>query len=145
MVSKLPTLARVLLGLIFFVFGLNGFLQFLPQPPLPAPAGAFIGALVQSGYLMLLVKLVEVVAGALLLANRQVPLALTLLAPIVVNILLFHAFLAPGGMALPVVVTTLTAYLAWTRRAAFAPMFREPRAAAQESRKSLSATASAAG
>ena len=121
---RLPTIARYLLGLVFTVFGLNFFLHFLPAPPLEGPAGAFIGALAASGYVMTIVKLVEIGAGILLLANRFVPLALALLAPIVVNIVAFHALLAPAGMILPLVVLALEVYLAWAYRAAFAPMLR---------------------
>ncbi len=122
MKRHLPTVARVLLGLVFFVFGLNGFLHFLPQPPMPGPAGAFVGGLVGSGYMFPLIKGTEVVAGALLLTNRFVPLALTLLAPVVVNIVLFHAVLAPAGLAVPIVVVLLEIFLATQYRAAFRPM-----------------------
>jgi uncharacterized membrane protein YphA (DoxX/SURF4 family) len=76
----LPTAARLLLGGIFFVFGLNGFLGFLPQPPLSDAGGAFLGALAATGYMFPLIKGTEVVAGLLLLGNRFVPLAITLLA-----------------------------------------------------------------
>ena len=94
-VSKIPTVARVLLGLIFAVFGLNGFLHFIPTPPMSGPAGAFGSAMFATGYLFQLLKSVEVIAGFLLLSNRFVPLALALLAPVVVNIVAFHTFLAP--------------------------------------------------
>ena len=112
--NRLPTIARVLLGLIFFVFGLNGFLNFLPPPEVPESGGKFIGALIESGYLWSLVKGTEVVAGFLLLIGRWVPLALTLLAPIVVNIVAFHLFLAPGAaaMVVPLLVLVLEIYLA---------------------------------
>ena len=96
LISLAPTAARIFLGLIFFVFGLNGFLQFMPQPPQPEAAGAFIGALAATGYMFPLIKGTEVVAGLLLLSGRFVPLALTLLAPIIVNIALFHTVLAPN-------------------------------------------------
>ena len=121
---KLPAAARLLLGLIFTVFGLIFVLHFLPQPPMEPGAGAFIGALFASGYLLQIVKVVEVAAGVALLANRFVPLALALLAPIVVNIVAFHAVLAPAGLVLPIVVLALEVYLAWSYRAAFAPMLR---------------------
>jgi uncharacterized membrane protein YphA (DoxX/SURF4 family) len=116
-----PTAGRVLLGLVFFVFGLNGFLNFLPQPSTPMPEGAvaFVGALVQSGYMLQLIAGVQVVAGALLLSNRFVPLALVLLAPVVVNILAFHAFLAPSGVGFAVVVLAMEVYLAWVYRQAY--------------------------
>jgi hypothetical protein len=120
--SKLPTAARVLLGLTFFVFGLNGFLHFIPQPPMSGPPANFIGALLATGYLFPLLKGTEVAAGLLLLSNRFVPLALTLLAPVVVNIVFFHAFLAPAGLAVPLIVLALEVYLARSYRDAFAPM-----------------------
>jgi len=117
----LPHVARILMGFVFFVFGLNGFLHFLPNPPLEGKALAFIGALVGTGYLFALVKGVEVVVGALLLANRFVPLALAVIAPIVVNIFLFHMVLAPPN---PIAVLLLAAnvYLAWVYRDAYRPM-----------------------
>jgi uncharacterized membrane protein YphA (DoxX/SURF4 family) len=121
---KLPTLARALLGLVFFVFGLNGFLHFLPQPPMSGPPADFVGALVATGYLFPLVKGTEVIVGALLLGGRFVPLALTLLAPITVNIFLFHTLLAPAGAPMVIAILALHLYLAWSYRAAFAPMLR---------------------
>jgi uncharacterized membrane protein YphA (DoxX/SURF4 family) len=120
--SKLPSVARIVLGLAFFVFGLNGFLHFLPQPPMSGPPANFAGALFATGYMFPLIKGTEVLASLLLLANRYVPLALAVLAPVVVNIVAFHAFLAPTGMVLPIVVLGLELYLAWSYRDAFAPM-----------------------
>ncbi len=119
-----PRIARTVLGLAFFVFGLNGFLHFLPQPPLPGPAGELLGAMVGSKYLMALVKGTEVVAGLLLILGRYVPLALTILAPVIVNIVAFHLFLAPAGLAVPFVITAIELYLAWSYRDVFAPMLR---------------------
>lgn len=121
--SKLPMIARILLGLIFFVFGLNGFLNFLPQPPMPEAAGAFAGALAATGYMFPMIKAVEVIVGIMLLANKFVPLALVILAPITINIVLFHAVLAPAGMALPIVILLLHVYLASTYKAAYKPLF----------------------
>ena len=120
----LPTAARLFLGLVFTVFGLNFFLHFLPMPPAPARAASFAGALFASGYLFPLLKTTEVVAGLLLLGGRFVTLALAVLAPIVINIVGFHLFLAPAGLALPLAVLAAELYLAWTYRAAFAPMLR---------------------
>lgn len=122
--SKLVLGARILLGLVFFVFGLNFFLNFIPPHPMPPAAGAFAGALFASGYLFVVLKVVEVASGLLLLAGRFVPLALALLAPIVVNINLFHAFLAPSGLPLALLVLVLEIFLAWSYRAAFRPMLR---------------------
>ena len=93
-----PHVARVLLGLIFFVFGLNGFLGFIPQPPIDGPAATFIGGFFSASYMLPLLKGTEVIAGAALLSNRFVPLSLTVLAPIVLNIVAFHVFLAPTGL-----------------------------------------------
>ncbi len=120
----LPTAARVLMGLIFFVTGLNGFLNFLPQPSTPMPDGAvaFAGALLKTRYMFPLIMGTQLIVGALLLLNRFVPLALALIAPIVVNIFAFHAILAPAGVGLGVVIVALEAYLAWTYRNAFRPM-----------------------
>lgn len=116
--QHLPTAARLLLGVIFFVFGLNGFLGFLPQPPISGAGGAFLGALAATGYMFPLIKATEVIAGLLLLGNRFVPLALTLLAPVVVNIFAFHLLLSPG-LGLPLVVLALQLYLAWSYRDAY--------------------------
>ena len=118
----IPLIARVLLGLIFFVFGLNGFFHFIPQPPPPPAAGAFAGALLATGYFFPLLKTVETLSGALLLVGRYVPLALAALAPIVVNILAFHAFLYPGGIGVPLLVIVLEVFLAWSYRSSFKPM-----------------------
>lgn len=114
-----PHAARILLGLVFFVFGLNGFLSFLPAPELSGPPGAFIGALAATGYMFPLIKGTEVVAGVLLLSNRFVPLALVLLAPVIVNIALFHFVLAPDSLALVFVTLALEIGLAWTYRSSF--------------------------
>ena len=120
----LPSIARFLMGLMFFVFGLNGFLHFIPQPKttMPERAVAFVGALMNSGYMMQMVSGTQVIVGALLLANRFVPLALALIAPVIVNIIAFHAFLAPSGAGMGAVVLVLEIYLAWAYRKAFLPM-----------------------
>ncbi len=132
--------SRLMLGAIFLVFGLNGFFHFLPQPPMePGPAASFVGGLAASGYLFPMMKGIEVIAGVLLIANLFVPLTLAVLAPIVVNIFAFHLFLAPGGMAIAVVVLALELAVAWHHRAAFSPMLRARTAAANVDRASVSA------
>ena len=117
---KIVTLiARVLLGVLFVVFGLNGFLNFIPMGPLPAgPAAQFTGALFESHY-MTVVFAIELAAGVLLLLNRYVALALTLLAPVIVNIVLFHAFMAPSGLPLAMVASVLWIITALRFRYAF--------------------------
>lgn len=119
----LTTTARYLLGAGFLTFGLNGFVHFMPTPPVPAAAGEFLGALGAAGYMFPLIKGTEVAAGVLLLANRFVPLALLLLAPVLVNIVAFHLFLAPAGSGLGLGLLTLELVLAWAYRDAWRPLF----------------------
>ena len=95
--DKLVLAMRIILGAIFLVLGLNGFLQFIPMPPLNQASMDFMMALGASGYLIPLLKITEIVAGVLLLIGKKVPLALILLAPIVVNIALFHLVLSKSG------------------------------------------------
>ncbi len=118
-------IARILLGLIFVVFGLNGFLHFIPQPPMPQPAIAFFGGLAASGYMLPLLFATQVVGGALVLLG-MVPLGVVVLTPVIVNIVAFHVFLAPGGLPLAVVVAALALFLAWTHRSAYRPLFEAP-------------------
>ena len=140
---KAKTAARLVLGAIFTVFGLNGFLHFLPMPAPTGLAAVYMGGLAASGYMFPLIKGTEVVAGALLLGNRYVPLALTILAPVVVNILAFHLFLAPSGLVIPLVAAALGIYLATTQRAIFAPFFqaRSTEAVPQSDRRARAAHA----
>lgn len=115
----LPATARILLGLVFTVFGLNGFLHFLPTPPMSGPSGDFAMALGATGYIFPVLKAFEVASGLMLLSGRLVPLALTLLAPIIVNIALFHFVLTPGQVGMPVVLVALEVFLAWAYRDSF--------------------------
>jgi hypothetical protein len=115
-------ISRILLGLIFLVFGLNGFLHFLPAPMPTGIAGQFVGALFVSHYLTVIFAL-ELVAGVLLLANRFVVLAIAILAPILVNIVLFHACMAPTGFAAAVIAVALWAVLFYRQRAAFSALW----------------------
>ena len=118
-------IARILLGLVFFVFGLDGFLHFIPQPTEPPsePALSFAMGLFKSGYMFPLIKGTEVAVGALLLSNRFVALALVVIAPVIVNIFAFHAFLAPSGIAIAGALVVLELYLAWAHRSAYRPLF----------------------
>lgn len=123
----MPTVARILMGALFLLSGIFGLLTLLgivPQPSMPMPAGAaaFSGALAKTGYMMPLTSGTELIVGALLLLNRFVPLALALLAPIVVNIVAFHAFLAHSGAGPGMVVAALEVYLAWAYRKAYRSM-----------------------
>jgi uncharacterized membrane protein YphA (DoxX/SURF4 family) len=115
-------IARILLGLIFVVFGLNGFLHFLPQPPVPEAAAAFFGGLAAAGYMVPLVFGAQLVGGGLVLAG-MVPLGVAILAPVIVNIVCFHLFLAPAGIGPAVVVTVLALFLSWAHRDAYTALF----------------------
>ena len=114
--------ARILLGLIYVVFGLNFFLHFIPMPPSSGGVvDAFMGGLFQSGYFFPMMKGLEVVFGVMLLIGLFVPLALVVLMPISINILLFHAFLA-GNPALAIVIVLVHIYLAWSYRDYYKPL-----------------------
>lgn len=117
------TIARYLLGILFLVFGANGFLHFIPLPPPPGLAGQFMGALFLSHYLVV-VFLLQLIPAILLLAGRYVALALVLLGPVIVNIFLFHAFLAPEGLPLALVVVVLWLVVFASVRSAFAGIFQ---------------------
>src|SRR6202142_1259811 len=116
-------IARYLAGVIFLVFGLNGFLNFIPVPPPGGIAGQFMGALYASHYLWVIFAF-QVIAAVLLLANRYVPLAVALLAPVIVNILVFHALMAPSGLPLALFVAVLWAVIFVDVRPAFAGLFQ---------------------
>jgi len=112
-------IARILLGLMFIVFGLNGFLNFLNMGPMPTGlAGQFMGALIQSHYFWVVAAL-QVIGGVLVLVNRYVPLGLVLLGPVIVNILLYHIFLNPAGFQMAIVVTVLWFIVFYDRRQYF--------------------------
>ena len=117
-------IARFLLGLIFLVFGLNGFLHFIPMPPPTGTAAQFFGALYVSNYLAV-IFLLQIIPAILLLLNRYVPLALTLLAPIIVNILLVHLLMVPSGFPLAIIVTVLWGVVFLSVRSAFAGLFQQ--------------------
>jgi putative oxidoreductase len=118
------TIARILLGGVFVVFGLNIFLQFLHMPPPPSgSAGDFAKALFVSHYIYV-VGALQVVGGLLCLIGRFVPLALILLGPVIVNILLFHILLNPAGLPLAIFVSVLALFLLWHHRASFAGLVK---------------------
>jgi len=116
-------IARYLAGVIFLVMGLNGFLHFIPFPPPPGIAGQFMGALYVSHYLWVIFAF-QLIAGVLLLANRFVPLAVAVLAPVIVNILTFHVTMAPSGLPLAVFVAVLWALIFVDVRSAFSGLFQ---------------------
>jgi putative oxidoreductase len=116
-------IARILLGLIFVVFGANGLHPFLPTPPPPAGlAGQYVVALYQSHYAVV-PFLVQLIGGILLLAGWYVPLALAILGPVIVNILCFHVFLLRTGLPTAIVVAILWLILFYYYRRSFAGIF----------------------
>src|SRR6201989_1208976 len=125
----ITVIARFLLGLIFFVFGLNGFLHFIPATPPSGTAGQFVGALFVSHYLVP-IFLLQIISAVLLLVNRYVPRALTLTAPIIVNILLIHILMLPSGLPLALFVTVLWMVVFVGVRSAFAGLW-QPRVPAE--------------
>jgi putative oxidoreductase len=123
-------IARYLAGVIFLIFGLNGFLNFIPLPPPGGIAGQFMGALYLSHYLWVIFAF-QVIAGVFLLVNRYVPLAVAILAPVLVNILTFHALMAPSGLPLALFVALLWIVIFIEVRPAFSGLFQsrwQPRA-----------------
>jgi uncharacterized membrane protein YphA (DoxX/SURF4 family) len=115
---------RLLLGLIYFVFGLNGFLNFIPAPPMPEAAGAFAGAMGATGYFFPLLKATEVLGGLALLTGFFAPLSLIVLAPVTIQIFMFHAVLTPGAqnVVLPAVMILLHLLAAHLYRPLFLPL-----------------------
>jgi putative oxidoreductase len=122
----LTIIARILLGLIFVVFGSNGFLHFLPMPPLPqGVTGEYLHAFFASGYVYVISGF-QVIGGLLLLIGRFVPVGLTILCAIIVNIWAFHLLMAPelAGLVPAIVVTILEIFLVWRYREAFRGIMR---------------------
>jgi len=117
-------IARLLLGLVFLIFGLNGFLQFIHMPPPPGLGGQFFGLLFASHYYVVIFAL-QIIAGLLLLLNRFVPLALAVLAPILVNIFFFHLLMAPAGLPLAIVVIVLWIIVAFRHKQYLAGIFTQ--------------------
>src|ERR1035438_2603882 len=119
----LTTIVRILLGLVFTVFGSNAFLHFMPMPPMPGPGGAFIGAMNETHYLYVIAAC-QVLGGLILLIGRYVPLGLTLLGPVIVNILCFHIFMDHSGLPIALVVAALALFLLWRHRTNFAGLLK---------------------
>ncbi len=115
-------ISRILLGLVFVVFGLNGFLHFIPQPPPAGDAGTYLAVIFKSHYYVVIFAL-QIIGGAFLLIGRFVPLGLALLAPIILNIITFHATLAPQGLPVAAVVTLLWLIAFFAYRKYFSSLF----------------------
>ncbi len=127
MKGKLELVPRYILGLIYFVFGLNGFLNFIPPPPdMPEQVMSFFNAMMQTGYFFPVVKGTEVICGLMLLAGFAVPVSLVILAPISIQILLFHGFLTPGlqNLIMPLVIIAMHVLAAKKYWHLYRPLFK---------------------
>jgi uncharacterized membrane protein YphA (DoxX/SURF4 family) len=113
MKQKSLIISRVFLGLVFLVFGLNGFLRFMPTPPVTPDAGALLGAFAKTGYFFPMIKVLEIVIGGLLLVNVFAPFAIVLLAPILIGITTIHLFLNPAGLSMMIVIHFLHGFVAY--------------------------------
>ncbi len=109
-------IVRILLGLILTVFGLNGFLQFMPMPEMTPEAGELMGALAKAGYFFPLIAIVEILVGVLLLINKYTAIALIVLFPIMLNAFLFHLFLDIAGIGAAALAITLNVFLFITNK-----------------------------
>ena len=121
--SKVTMVLRIILGLILIIFGANKFAGFMPMPELPEAAGNFMTALVVVGYMLPLIGVIELIVGLLLVFNKWVPFVLLLLAPISVNIILFHLALAPAGIGAGAVVALLNVALIYAYWDKYKPLF----------------------
>ena len=122
--NKAQLIIRILFGLILVIFGSNKFLHFMPMPPMPEAAGAFMGALVDSGYLMTLVALVEIVAGVSILINKYKTLALVILLPVILNAFLFHLFLDLSGIAGSAVALMMSLFLMYANKESYRSLLK---------------------
>jgi uncharacterized membrane protein YphA (DoxX/SURF4 family) len=141
--AKVTLVVRILLGLVFTAFGLMGLLHLMPaNPPMPEKAAAFMNGIMAAGYFFPFLKTIETLCGLLLLSGAFVPLALVVLAPIITQIFLFHAFLAPSGLPIALVIGAMEIYLAFFAKP-YSPIvkqiFRCPMKEAMDARKAANA------
>ncbi|MXX62771.1 MAG: DoxX family protein [Holophagales bacterium] len=121
--KHLPTIARILLGLVFVFGGVTGLFE-LAEPEMGEEGTAFMGAIMDTGYLWPVLKVTEIVCGVLLILGMFVPLALVVLAPVALNILLFHIFLEPSGVAIGLFLVVLGLYTAHQHRESFSGVLK---------------------
>ncbi len=121
--SQFTKIIRILLGIALLIFGANKFLHFIPMESPSGAAGDFLNSLGTSGYIFPVVGVLEVVIGLLLLLKKWIPFALVLLAPISINILLFHMFLDIPGISIALLITILNGILIYKNWSSFKPLF----------------------
>ena len=117
-------IVRTLMGLLFIFSSVTYLTGLIQPPPMEGPIKEFNEGLAASGYFMPLLKITELICGILLLSGRFVPLALVILAPIVVNIFFVHLTIAREGLPIAVIVVSMELFLAYYYRDAFAPLFK---------------------
>jgi putative oxidoreductase len=122
--TKIFYFCRIFLGLAFLVFGLNGFFNFIPPQPMPENAMVFLGGLMGAPYFFPVLKFTEVICGIALLTGFYVPLALLVLAPITLNIFLFHMFLAPTGLMVAFPILGFHLACAWNNWSLYSVFFQ---------------------
>jgi uncharacterized membrane protein YphA (DoxX/SURF4 family) len=115
---------RTLLGIVFLIFGVNAFVHVIPMPTPTGDAGTFMGILVHSHYLYA-VKCFEIIGGAILISGRFTPLGLTLIGPVIINILFYDLFLDQSGLPLGLAIAACEIFLVERHRSAFAGVFRK--------------------
>ena len=123
--EKITLVSRILLGLIFVIFGLNGFINFLPAFSMSIEGVNFMSALMQTGYLLPLIYFLLIVCGALLLLGMYLPLSVLLLLPIVVNIILFHVFLSMEGIIIAMIILVLEVILVISYKELYLTLFNK--------------------
>ncbi len=121
--NKIQKFIQIILGLILIIFGANKFIGFIPAPELPEAAAGFMDALVKTGYMFPLIGVIEVITGLLLIFNKWVAFAVILLAPVAINMILFHLKLAHGGIAPAALVTILNVVLIYVNWDKYKPLF----------------------
>jgi putative oxidoreductase len=122
--KKASLIVRILLGLIVLIFGLNKFIHFMPTPPLTPEAEEFMSALINTGYLMNAVAVIEILTGIMLLLNLFQRLALILLFPVLLNAFWFHLFLDPAGIAGVFVTMAMNHFLFFTNKESYKPILK---------------------
>ena len=130
MQTKVLLGSRLLFGLIFLFFGLNGFLQFIPNPPMAPEAGALMGAFAKTGYFFPMIKIIEIAVGVLLLANIFVPFAIVLITPILIGITTIHLFLNPAGLPMMIFLHAMHGFLVYGYKQYFSGLFTQKAALA---------------
>ena len=121
---KAKLIIRILLGIMLVVFGLNKFLQFMPMPSMPDAASEFMGALMKSGYLMVIVAIVEILVGALLLVNKYQSLTLVIIFPVLLNAFLFHLFLDVAGIGGAAMAMAMNIFLLVANKESYTKLFK---------------------